>query len=823
MQKITLSGDWQFRQQNTKTWLPGRVPGCVHTDLRRNEKIADPFWGSNELQLAWIERADWEYRRSFEVSDEMLQEQQIDLVCDGLDTLATVFINGQKIAATENMFIGYRWPIKKHIRVGKNEIEIRFVNPMDYIEARRKNHNFAEWCDPIGGCSNIRKEQCSFGWDWGPRFPTCGIWKDIRLEAFSGSRLKNVYVEQHHEDGKVTLVIAPQLGQKQKTICRATLKLHGEVIAGQEGNEVFKLAVENPKLWWPNGLGEQPLYDLEVELLQDDKILDAQKFRIGLRTIELDRHVDQWGESFQFVINGVPVFAKGANWIPAHSFVNEVSRADYDNLITSAVEANMNMLRVWGGGIYEMDDFYELCDEKGIMVWQDFMFACSLYPGDNEFLNSIASEAYHQVRRLRHHACLALWCGNNELEQMPQEIMTTPQRVIDYQAVFYDILPDIVKRNNPQAAYWPSSPHNPEGYEKGFNNENAGDCHFWDVWHARKPVKTYETKNFRFCSEFGMQSYSSPEIAATFCDPQDFNVFGPAMENHQKNGAGNLIIFDYISRLYRFPKDFASLSYLSQLNQAYCMKIGIEHFRRSMPRTMGALYWQLNDCWPVFSWSSLEFGGKWKALHFAAKKFFAPALVSAHVPGDETVQYSSNRVVSDIHEVNLYTVYDGVKTRKAELGWTLYHLDNRVLKSGRLKVVLSYGESILQKALDFQKEIDKHGRRNIYLRVFLNDGEELLSQNTVFFSAPRYLEFQREKLTPAIVNTGSSTYKLRFESEHFHHQVMFNLPNVAFRAADNFFDLFPGVPHEFELMVPENFSVAELKKRFDVMSYVDSY
>ncbi len=850
MQTFLLTGDWQFRQQDKKNWLPAQVPGCVHSDLRRAELIPDPFWGSNELQLAWIERADWTYRRTFDVTDEMLQEQTIELVCDGLDTLATVFVNGQKIASTENMFIGYRWPVKKHLKNGANEIEIRFANPMDYIEARRKKHNFAEWCDPVGGSSNIRKEQCSFGWDWGPRFPTCGIYKAIYLEAWSGNRLADVYVEQHHASGKVTLSIAPELTKKQNAICRATLKLNDEIIAQSEGEGALQIEVENPQLWWPNGLGKQPLYDLEVELLSDSKyeakygarasspqvknagkmpalhkkpVLNSKNLRVGLRTIELDRHADQWGESFQFVVNGVPFFAKGANWIPAHSFVNEVTRADYDNLLTSAVEAHMNMLRVWGGGIYEMEEFYDLCDEKGILVWQDFMFACSLYPGDEKFLKSVESEARFQTKRLRNRACLALWCGNNELEQMPQEITATPERKAAYDAVFYDILARVTKELNPQIAYWPSSPHNPEGYEKGFNNENAGDCHFWDVWHARKPVKTYESKNFRFCSEFGMQSYSSPEIAATFCNTQDFNVFGPAMENHQKNGAGNLIILDYISRLYRFPKDFASLSYLSQLNQAYCMKVGIEHFRRAMPRTMGALYWQLNDCWPVFSWSSIEFGGKWKALHFAAQKFFAPALVSAHTLGDETVQYSSNRVVSNIHEVNLYTVYDGVEPRRAQLQWTLYHLDNRILKSGRKKVNLHYGESILQQQLDFQKEIDKHGRRAIYLRVFLTDGDELLSQNTVFFTAPRYLEFEKEKLAPQIEKTGEATYKLHFEAAQFHHQVMFNLPNLPFRASDNFFDLYPGAPHVVELKTDENFPVAQLKKRLEIMSYADSY
>ena len=476
-------------------------------------------------------------------------------------------------------------------------------------------------------------------------------------------------VQQQHSAGRVLLTIQPQLTQQDADIgVRCRLALDGQLVAQAEGSGEIELAVEQPQLWWPNGLGAQPLYELQTELLHADEVLDRQHQRIGLRTIVLDRHADEWGESFQFVVNGVPVFAKGANWIPAHSFVTAVGRADYQNLLSSAAEANMNMLRVWGGGIYEMDDFYDLCDQLGLMVWQDFMFACSLYPGDEQFLALVEQEAAYQVPRLANHACMALWCGNNEIEQMPPEITATPERQAAYEKIFYDILPAAVAAHDPATPYWPSSPHNPEGYQQGHNNERAGDCHFWDVWHARYPVKRYEEMKFRFCSEFGMQSYSSPAVAATFCPPEEMNVFGPAMENHQKNAAGNQIIFDYVARLYRYPKDYAALAYLSQLNQAYCMKVGIEHFRRSMPRTMGALYWQINDCWPVFSWSSLEFGGRWKALHYAARRFFAPALVSAHVPGDEKAG-KGNYIANTIHDVNIYAVYDGVAAQDGTVKW----------------------------------------------------------------------------------------------------------------------------------------------------------
>ncbi|HZG68080.1 MAG TPA: hypothetical protein VEZ12_15155, partial [Herpetosiphonaceae bacterium] len=609
-----------------------------------------------------------------------------------------------------------RFSVHEWLRPGRNELTIHFSNPMDYIRARLELHRFAEWNDPVGGSSNIRKEHCSFGWDWGPRFATCGIYKNIGLLGWNTNRIARVDVRQRHGDGRVLLMVQPELARSDlHAQVRCRLSLGGQPVAQVEGTGALEMTVEDPQLWWPNGLGAQPLYDLEVELLHAGQVLDRRQQRIGLRTITLDRHPDQWGESFQFVVNGVPVFAKGANWIPAHSFVPSVTHDDYHNLLTSAVEANMNMLRVWGSGIYEMDDFYDLCDELGLMVWQDFMFACSLYPGDEHFLALVEQEAAYQVPRLAGRACLALWCGNHEIEQMPQEILDTPERKAAYERVFYDLLAAAVAQYDGVTPYWPSSPHNPEGYEQGHNNERAGDSHFWDVWHARYPVKRYEEKGFRFCSEFGMQSYSSPAVAATFCPPEEMNVFGPAMENHQKNAAGNQIIFDYVSRLYRYPRDYASLAYFSQLNQAYCMRIGIEHFRRSMPRTMGALYWQLNDCWPVFSWSSLEFGGRWKALHYEARRFFAPALVSAHVPGDEKAG-KGNYIVNTMHEVNIYTVYDAVDSREGTVRWTLYNLDDEILDEGHKQVALRYGESVKQVALDFGDAIARHGRR-LYLRL----------------------------------------------------------------------------------------------------------
>ncbi len=844
---------WEFYEPRSQQWLTAEVPGCVHLDLRRHGLIPDPFYGSNELDLQWIEREDWTYRTAFDLDDAFLAQETVELVADGLDTLATLTLNGQEVARTENMFVGYRFSVKDKLRPGRNELVVAFANPMDYIRARQRPDDLPEFNDPIGGCKHIRKQPCSFGWDWGPRFATSGIYRDIRLEAWSGRRLLNARVRQTHRagGGPVTLHIAPDCRLARPAGCSGSdgnsstptfacrLLLDGKTVAQSSGTD---LTVSQPRLWWPHGHGEQPLYDLEVDLLAGPggAVVDTWKTRVGLRTVELDRHPDEFGESFRFVVNGRAIFAKGANWIPAHSFVSRLTRANYDELLTDATDVHMNMIRVWGGGIYESEDFYDLCDEKGILVWQDFMFSCAMYPANEVFLQLVRAEAEYQVARLASRACLALWCGNNEIEQMATDLAGNPRHAADYRKIFDELLPAVVAEHDGVTAYWPCSPHDPSGIEETarrqsggvhVNNEGAGDSHFWDVWHARKPVKTYETKQFRFCSEFGMQSYSSPEVAATFCPPGELNVFSPAMENHQKNGAGNQIILDYVSRLYRMPFDYETLSYLSQLNQLWCLKVGIEHFRRSMPRTMGALYWQLNDCWPVFSWSSVEFGGKWKALHYGARRFFAPALVSAYIPGDETAGIG-NRLKSTIHEVHLYTVYDGREPEvAADLRWELIRFsDGEWLEQGHRAVALRFNESVLQGRLDFAGAMAQHGAGNIYLHVSLVVGGETVSEDTVFLTAPRFLNLPCGPLTTDVraVPDGSGEFEIEFCSAVFRHRVKFELGGLAYRASDNFFDLHPNQPRKVRVWLKQNADVPvpsaeELRAKLTLLSLADSY
>ena len=805
--------------------MPARVPGCVHTDLLAAGKIPDPFWGDNEAQLQWIEERDWEYQASFTVQKSLLAAEVVELVADGLDTVATVTLNGQEIARTENMFIGYRWDVKQGLRAGKNELRIRFGSAMAYIRNHRREHVPREFNDPVGRCTVIRKQQCQFGWDWGPRFVTAGIWRDLRLEAWSGNRLDGIRIRQTHTpEGPVMLDLSPQLARPDtKVTCRWHLTLERTVVMTGTGSRV---EVTHPQLWWPQGQGAQPLYQLEIEVLDDaGEVIGTWSRRIGLRTIMLDRHPDQWGESFQFVVNGRAIFIKGANWIPAHTFVAGLSRADYERDLRSAVDAHMNMMRVWGGGIYESEDFYDLCDELGLLVWQDFMFGCTLYPGDDDFITSVRDEAAFQLKRLRHRACLALWCGNNEVFSCNAVELLEPSKkalLKDYYALFHEALPEVVSQHDPVTPYWPSSPWRGDTEADHAAGEKRGDSHYWDVWHQRFPVKDYERWNFRFVSEFGMQSYSSPETQATFCPPDDANVFGALMENHQKNRGGNQVILDYVSRRYRFPKDQAALIYLSQLNQAYCMQVGVEHYRRLTPRCMGTMYWQLNDCWPVASWSSIEFTGRWKALQHIARRFNAPSLVTAHVPGDEAPIIGNYRR-STVKEVRIYTIHDSPEPAGGVVRWDLFHVDGRALQSGSKKVLLRYGESVPQQTLDLAEAMERHHRDNLYLRIALEIEQTRVSEETVFLTLPRFVKLPKGSAKVKVRRINPNEVELTFMSKVFQHRFHFDLPGLVYRTSDNYFELYANEPKTVRLSATRPLSPATIERKLTWMSLADTY
>ncbi|MFA5057543.1 MAG: glycoside hydrolase family 2 protein [Opitutaceae bacterium] len=831
MRTVDLTSHWEFLHPENRRWFPARVPGCVHTDLLRHGLIPDPFHGVNEHGLQWIERLDWTYRTAFDLPADLLREEEVELVCEGLDTLATLVLNGETIGRTENMFCGHRFPVRPQLRPGRNVLEITFANTLDYLRAHEAWQPVKERNDPVGGRSRIRKEQCQYSWDWGPRFVTCGIWRPLRLEAWSRNRLADVQVRQRHAtDGTVTLLAMPAPARPEATARFRMSCSFGDAVIGEVTGPGPKLSlgVPHPRLWWPAGQGDQPLYLVRVELLDAaGAVADVWQRRIGLRTVELVREKDPAGESFFFRVNGRAVFAKGANWIPDHAFVTECTRERYADRLRSAVGAHMNMLRVWGGGVYEADDFYDLCDELGLLVWQDFMFACALYPGAPEYCELVRAEAVHQVRRLRHHACLALWCGNNEIPMMDilfEVLRRDREKAGNYARIFHEVLPQAVAAHDGVTPYWPSSPWTPPELFADANAPGAGDVHYWEVWHARAPVKSYERLEVRFCSEFGMQSYPSAELAATFCPPESLNVFSPVMESHQKHGSGNAIMLHYMAQRYRYASGYRHLAYLSQLNQAWCMKVGIEHFRHRMPFTMGALYWQINDCWPVASWSSIEFGGQWKALQYEARRFFAPSLVYLHTPGDvEIGRY--NRVTNTIDAYEIFTVHDGSSARPARLVWSLRTLAGRRLGPEHSRdLTLTPGESVQQAACALTEAGAEATKESVYLRAELQGaGGEVLSRQAAFFTVPRFIDFADPKIQVSLQPAAGGAVEITLQSASLAPAVAIGFGALAVRLSDNWFDLHAGEPHRVTARPPAETGIDDLRAAMTVTSLWHSY
>ncbi len=641
---VTLDHGWQFRQitagaeQGENGRLPATVPGDVHLDLLANKKIPDPFFRDNESKLQWIEKENWEYRLNFDVSRAQLARSNVDLVFDGLDGAAEVSVNGVKLLSTDNSFRIWRVPVKSHLHAGKNLLLVVFPSPLK-AAAEAAASDLFRLKSKTEDKTYIRKPAYEYGWDWGPRFVTSGIWKPVRLEAWDKARIADFHIRQRdvsrevaHLDAEVEIeAISATTAHVYVKYWSGGLPVPGKVpsvsvpVTLHAGRNMIDLPIEilQPRLWFPAGYGEQQLYSFEADIITGGgEIVEARSVRTGLRSIELRRELDKWGRSFELIVNGIPVFAKGADVIPFDSFPNRVTTANYRRILESARDANMNMIRHWGGGYYESDEFYTICDELGIMVWQDFQFGNDWQPGTYAFKLNIEAEAEDQVRRLRNHPSIVIWCGNNETELafnwgdrplLPNDVRFFMWQ--DYLTEFSGILPRVVARLNPETPYWPSSPS--ADYEFLSDHYQSGDAHVWDVWHGRVPFSTYETHHARFVTEYGFQSFPEMRTIEAFTQPEDrANIFTPVMLAHQKNNEGNDIIHNYLLKDYAEPKDFASFLYVSQVLQAEGIKIGAEHFRRLRPETMGSIFWQLNDCWPVASWSSIDYYGRWKALQY---------------------------------------------------------------------------------------------------------------------------------------------------------------------------------------------------------------
>ncbi len=831
MQIQALTDAWQFRQDGTQAWLQAVVPGGVHTDLLAAGRIPDPFVGDCEKEVQWVAENSWEYRVHFACLPELMEEEKIFLVCDGLDTLATVRLNGEVLGQTENMFRQYRWDVKSALRPQApggepfpNELLIQFASPVRYIREKQAGRPLLGVAQAIPGGPYLRKAPYQFGWDWGPQLPTIGIWKDLRLEGYHTARLGEIVLRQDHSSGQVAVEAQLAVERWTDTPLAVALRITGPDGQGWQidsaipagGKVLLRQPIPHPRLWWPNGYGQQPLYQVEIALstagTADAGTLDRRTFQVGLRTVELRHAEDAWGRSFEFVVNGVPVFAKGSDWIPADSFPTRITSEQLEGLIRSAVDTHQNMLRVWGGGIYEEERFYDLCDRYGILVWQDFIFSCSIYPlNDPEFLMNVQEEVVQNIRRLRHRASLALWCGNNEMEEgwdgwPGWDAADLGDLKAAYDRFFHRTLPEWCRAEDPDHSYWPSSPSSNIPFENP-NGQRQGDTHYWDVWHGRKPFTAYRSQYPRFMSEFGFQALPPMATIRTYAQPADLNLTSYIMEQHQKNASGNGLIIAQMADQFQMPKDFASLVYLSLVLQAEGIRYGVEHWRRHRDRVAGTLYWQLNDCWPVASWSSVDYFGRWKALHYAARRFYAPVLLS---------------ILDEPTRQGLYITNDQQDVWNGTLRWSLETLEGLPVASGQEAVAAAPQATTFVRSLDFTAELSTRNRRELVFVAELCQDDRRLALQTAAFVPTKHLALS-EPAVQVEVREENSQLMLSLASGSLARQVELSLDGADVIFSDNYFDLPAGRRVIITCPLPAGWSFARAKGALRLRSIYDSY
>lgn len=780
--------------------IPAKVPGSVYQALLDNGKMEDPYYRDNELKALALMDRDFTYLTEFEVSAQLRGFEEVLLRFEGIDTVADIFLNGRLIGSVCNMHRTFEYPVKELLRDSLNELKVVLHSPTRYIQEAYENRFIDGSSDAMRGFSYLRKAHCMFGWDWGPRLPDAGIWRNVSLVGYNTARLDGVYITQEHADGKVNLKFRVDVdkpgeerilsfGKDDKKLAGVSYKIK---VTGPAG-EVYELAheparypdthdssesagiptpellISEPRLWWPSGYGEQPLYQVEVTLEQDGETLDRWKKKIGLRTLTVHIEKDEYGESFAHEVNGVRIFAMGADYIPEDNILPRVTPQRTRDLLMQAKNANFNCIRVWGGGYYPGDDFWDICDELGLIVWEDFMFACAVYHLTEEFEENITAEFIDNIKRIRHHASLALWCGNNEMESFVESGLwvSRQQERADYIKMYEYIIPKVLKEHDPNTFYWPSSPSSGGSFDNP-NDPNRGDTHYWDVWHGNKPITEYRKFFFRYVSEFGFQSFPLMKTVETFAEPEDRNIFSYVMEKHQRNSSANGKLMNYMEQTFLYPGSFDMTLYASQLLQAEALRYGVEHFRRNRGRCMGTIIWQLNDCWPVASWATIDYCGRWKAAQYYAKRFFAPILISCEEEGILTQDTNPNAQPYEVRKSIRLNVANETRTdREIRVEWNLRNSRGEIIRGGDAVVTVPglsavwlekqdcmdadlYGNYVSYECWDADRETgtmptggcEEPGQGTAF------SGEEIpLSSGTVLFCPPKHFRFADPCLT----------------------------------------------------------------------------
>lgn len=761
------------------TFIPGTIPGSVYSFLLANGQMDDPYYRDNELKALKLMEQDFCFKKTFAVTQEILACETIELECLGLDTVCDLSINGKELGSACNMHRNWQFSVTGMLVEGNNDIEIHFHSPTKYIKEKDAIEHVGGSKHAMRGFPHLRKAHCMFGWDWGPRLPDAGIWKDIRLVGNDSSRIEEVYITQEHSKGSVGICV--QVSQSRDAKVAIRLENPGGKISVLENGKPF--LVEDPELWWPNGLGAQPLYTVRVSLAEGKKTVDSSTKRIGLRTMELSRKKDAWGESFSHCVNGVDFFAMGADYIPEDNILSRITPQKTRKLLQQCKMANFNVIRVWGGGYYPSDAFYDACDELGLVVWQDLMFACANYPLDYDFEDNITAEIEENVKRLRHHPSLGLWCGNNEMEKFETvyEYDGSEKTKAIYIRMYEHIIPHILHRVDPGSVYWPSSPSSGGSFDNP-DDPDRGDVHYWEVWHGGVPFSEYRKFFFRYVSEFGFQSFPCMKTIKDFTVPADLNIFSRIMEMHQRNEGANGRILTYLSKTFLYPTNFETLVYVSQLLQAEAIKYGVEHWRRNRGRCMGAVYWQLNDIWPVASWSSIDYFGRWKALHYFAKRFFSPVMISCEESGEGSTRTSvvmePNGPVSTL--AKLCVANETRENIQGTVKWALRDSSSVIVEQGSQEIQVEALHSLWLAELDFHCTdfLENH------LFFSFSVGEKIVSSGSVLFTEPKYYHFADPQLQCEVKGR-----QLHIHSEAYAKYVEISSESSDFVLEDNYFDL----------------------------------